>query len=153
MYTTTLLRDDTEGNREFYWSSLGADKTLNNSSKTSLKKQLSNAIYCKGTLLTYISKGATYLPLTNEIYYLEFLPSANIEIILPKPNKMLDWVVLCLGTTESFSEINLDNNPKIKVRSMGREHIMGFNEPLLCDLPFMSLRLTYTDHSNGWVIT
>ena len=153
MYTTTLLRDDAEGNREFFWSSLGADKTLSSFNKNFLKKELSNAIYYNGQLLTYISKGANHLPFVNQIYYLEFLPRSNIELVLPKPNKMLDWVVLHLGTTESFSKINLDNKPKIKVLTKDNDRIMGFNEPLHCDIPFMSLRLTYTDHSNGWVIT
>jgi hypothetical protein len=30
---------------------------------------------------------------------------------------------------------------------------MGLDEPLLCDMPFMSLRLTFLGDVDGWVIT
>jgi len=101
-----------------------------------------------------VSNGDVLLKHLNHIYCLEYMP-VNCDIILPDNPKRLDWVVLHYepGTIADFkyNEIKKDFQ-KFVIRSK-KERIMGLDENLYCDMPFVSLRFTYIDKQDGWVIT
>ena len=96
---------------------------------------------------------------TNEIYHLVHILSRpsnkradNVDIVLPKVKNITDWVVLFYDQDQSIYSVFDDNFSKIKLYGNG-SRIMGYDEPLICDVPFMSLRLTYVNDVDGWIIT
>lgn len=98
-----------------------------------------------------ISLGKVYLNNANEIYSLEHIPG-NADIVLPKANRILDWVVLWYDQDRAIANVSFERHSKLKIYGNGAR-IMGYDEPLVCDMPFMSLRLTYLSDSEGWVVT
>lgn len=101
-----------------------------------------------------ISKGALNLPFANQIYFMEYLPH-NCDLILPKAININDWVVLSYDQTTMALDITLEKSRKqtFKLYSTNSQRIMGLDEPLVCDMPFMSLRLTFLGDIDGWVVT
>jgi len=97
------------------------------------------------------SEGKVELSQSNDIFYLEYIP-CNIDIVLPIPNNVLSWVVLLYNIDNVLFDVSYDHYPKIKLYGNGKR-IMGLNEPMICDIPFSSLKLTFVDEVNGWIVT
>lgn len=101
--------------------------------------------------LFYIKKGEVFLRKVNQIYCLDYLPY-NADIVLPKPENIHDWVVLHYEQTTSSTVLSLERKGAIKIRGGGKR-IMGLDEHLVCDMQFLSLRLTFLGDVDGWVVT
>lgn len=101
--------------------------------------------------LFYINKGDVFLKQVNQIYCLDYIPY-NSDVILPKDIQLNDWIVLHYEQTTSATQVSQEKITKINIRGNGRR-IMGLDEPLLCDMPFMALRLTFLGDIDGWVVT
>lgn len=97
------------------------------------------------------NKGYYRLPKCNEIYNLHHIPG-NVDVILPKPQVYLDWIVLWYHQDQTIFQVSFEKHSCLKLYSNG-ERVMGLNEPMICDIPFMSLRLTYVGPVQGWVVT
>ena len=93
----------------------------------------------------------SYLTKTNEIFHLTHVVG-NVNLLLPKASQINDWVVLFYDQDQVLGEVETEAHSRIKVYGNG-ERIMGYDEPLVCDVPFMSLRLTYVNKIDGWIIT
>lgn len=104
-----------------------------------------------GVNLFYFSKGGVELKQTNQLYCLEHIPH-NTDLILPKNPNLHDWIVLFYEQTTIALDVSFDRLTKIKIRGNGKR-IMGFDEPLICDMPFISLRLTFMGDIDGWVVS
>jgi len=151
MYTTSVLRNDLDHHKEFMWSKYNADKVLSRNNQNKVGKQITGKMRYAGCIDAIISKGAVHLPLANEIYTLEALTKTSYDLVLPNNPKFLDWIVLSILTDDVITSVDFDQFPLIRIKS--KENIMSHNEDLICDVPFMSLRLTYTGVTDGWVIT
>lgn len=101
--------------------------------------------------LFHIERGEIFLKQTNQIYCLDFIPYSS-DIILPKHIQLNDWIILYYEQTTSATCVSNDKITKIKIHGNGHR-IMGFDEPLLCDMPFMTLRMTFLGDIDGWVVT
>ena len=99
----------------------------------------------------YFSDGSVHLTKPNTVYSMEYIPH-NTDLILPKDIQLCDWVALFYEQTTTLEVLTGDRLTKINIRGNGKR-IMGLDEPLLCDMPFMSLRLTFLGDVDGWVIT
>jgi hypothetical protein len=90
---------------------------------------------------------------TNTINKIKFEKNCPKEIILPEPSARYNWVVFEHGMADLVNIGEYDFSP-IVIRCIKNKHkIMGSYEPLICDIPFASLRLTYLDETLGWVLT
>ena len=98
-----------------------------------------------------ISKGKVYLGRANQIFCLEHM-QGNVDIVLPKPENILDWIVLWYDQDKTIFNVSYEKHSKIKLYGNGKK-IMGFDEPLICDIPFMTLRLTFVNDIDGWIVT
>ena len=74
----------------------------------------------------------------------------NIHAI--KNIQLFDWVSLFYEQTTALTKLSNEALTKINIRGNGNR-IMGLDEPLYCDMPFISLRLTFLGDVDGWVIT
>jgi len=99
----------------------------------------------------YTSKGDTVLKHLDFIYCLENMPY-NADIVLPKNPKPGSWIILHYEQQTVCVDLSMDKYTKFKLKGNG-ERIMGYDEDLMCDIPFISLRLTYLDKINGWLVT
>lgn len=153
MLKTVLLTNE---NAEFKdYCALNVDY-LNNEKFLRPKQKIFNDIMIKrqGRINCpnfYFTKNEVFLKKTNEIYNIEYIPYSN-DIVLPKKIQLLDWVVLFYEQTTSMLSVSHEALAKIKIFGNG-QRIMGLDEPLICDLPFMSLRLTFLGDVDGWVVT
>jgi len=99
----------------------------------------------------YFSDGSVYLKAPNELYVLEHI-THKTDLILPRDIQINDWVVFIYDQKTSLTEVSHDKITPIKIHGNGRR-IMGLDEPLICDMPFMSLRLSFLGDIDGWVVT
>jgi hypothetical protein len=99
----------------------------------------------------YFSDGSVYLQSPNTVYSLEYIPY-NTDLILPKNIQLFDWISLFYEQTTALTKLSNEALTKINIRGNGNR-IMGLDEPLYCDMPFISLRLTFLGDVDGWVIT
>lgn len=89
----------------------------------------------------------------NTTYKIDFNISLTREYCLPKAQNFNNWIVFEHQFGANIvNNLNFDNYSPITIRSETQK-IMGTYEPLICDVPFYSLRLSYIDHNVGWVIT
>jgi len=151
MFSTTVLKDDLDHNKQFLWTKSFENKVLSVKDKVKTNRDVATKIRFEGSLITYISAGAVQLPLSNKIYTLENITRASYDLLLPKNPKFLDWIVLSVLTDDVITSVDFDQFPLIRIKS--KDNIMSHNEDLVCDVPFMSLRLTYTGVTDGWVLT
>lgn len=100
--------------------------------------------------LFFFSDGSVQLSETNQIYSLEHLPE-NTDLILPKNPKLMDFIVLYYEQSTSAAIVSFDKKTRIKLYGNGNR-LMGLDEPLICDMPFMSLKLVFAGEIEGWVI-
>lgn len=98
------------------------------------------------------SDGKVFLERTNDIYWLEHLKDTR-DIVLPKNPKFLDWVTLYHEQhTIALYLTKTNKRGNIKIYGEG-SRIMGYDEPLVCDMDFLSLKFIYVNDIEGWVIT
>ena len=98
------------------------------------------------------SQGCINLPKTNEFYWIpEYEKNITIDVVLPPDPKMHDWVVLFYNLTSVAGEVTMEDPLRMKLISKHR--LMGLDEPMLCDIPFSSLRLTFVGDIDGWIVT
>ena len=93
----------------------------------------------------------SHLVKANEIFHLTHVVG-NVNLVLPKASQINDWVVLFYDQDQVLRDVETEAHSRIKVYGNG-ERIMGYDEPMICDIPFMSLRLTYVNKIDGWIIT
>lgn len=100
--------------------------------------------------LFFFSDGTVELTKPNELYCLEHIPE-NTDLILPKNPNLMDFVVLFYEQSTSAAIVSFDKLTRIKLYG-NRNRIMGLDEPLVCDMPFMSLKLVFGGDIDGWII-
>lgn len=94
--------------------------------------------------LPYTSQLYTVLP-ANQIFY---LPHDKYDFLLPKNPNHGDWVVFWRDPMS----VSWDNFAPVRIWGNG-SRIMQCDEPLICDIPFLSIRLNYINPDYGWVLT
>lgn len=151
MFRTQFLVNEDEG-----WKDFSSNNTFQLSSKRidlQLRKQTLAEIHQRTTSVQMFSfsSGAVELKYPNTLYCLEHLP-ANTDLLLPKSPNLQDWVVLFYEQTTLATKVSREKLTKIKIRGNGKR-IMGLDEHLVCDMPFMSLRLTFLGDMDGWVVS
>lgn len=101
--------------------------------------------------ISYNSLTDSLLSNVNTSYRINFDKSLSKEYWLPKAKNFNNWITL-INDLPSTILINYDDWKSITIKAEGQK-IMGSYEPLVCDIPFYTLRLSYIDHTTGWVIT
>lgn len=150
MIKTTFLSNEDYNFKEFH--SFNVFTTTGFSFNPYKKQKIVNDIINKTCQIIpfYIKSGEVFLKHVNFIYCLEDV-KYNTDIVLPSNPKPTDWLVLYYEQTTAF---NLTNEKFTKILlKRNKERIMGYDEDLVCDIPFLSLRLTYLDKQNGWLVT
>lgn len=151
MIKTVFLNLEEEGVKVF--NSLNVfDVTkhkLNAKNRIKILHEISNET--KNINMFFFSDGSVELKQCNQIYCLEHIPY-NTDLLLPKKPNLMDWVLLFYEQTTTAIDVSFDKITKIKLRGNGNR-IMGLNENLICDMPFMSLRMTFLGDTDGWVVT
>lgn len=146
-----LDKEDNETNKSF--NALNSyslsSKRLSSSNRVKVNQEI--VLKTLNTESFRISEGKINLHKANEIYCLEHIPG-NVDVVLPKTKRLLDWVVLWYDQDRVIFNVSHEKHSKIKIYGNG-SRIMGLDEPLLCDMPFMSLRLTYVNDIDGWIVT
>lgn len=74
------------------------------------------------------------------------------ELYIPPPSKIGDWVCLMYKYGSGIMKLSLGCTRPLKLVPHNKNYIMGMKEPLNCDIDFITLKLTYINHSDGWVI-
>jgi hypothetical protein len=151
MYKTIFLTDEDYNFKEL--NSLNVKYlSFEKVSKKIPEKKIHNEITKKTFHSNFFSfsQGNVYLNQLDHVYILEFMPHSS-DIILPKNPKTSNWIVLFYSQLDIIHNISYDKKTPILLRGNGQK-IMGLNEPLLCDIPFVSLKLVYLDNFSGWVI-
>lgn len=151
MFNTRFLNKEGDG-----WKNFNSSNAFELSSKRidyNLRRNTVLDISRKTTSvqLFSFSSGRVDLHYTNQLYCLEHMPE-NTDLVLPKNPNLHDWIVLFYEQTTLAVDVSFDRLTKIKIRGNGKR-IMGLDEPLLCDMPFMSLRLTFIGDIDGWVVS
>ena len=157
MFRTQFLFDENEGIKGF--SGLNVFSLSSKRVTPLIRRKVFNDITsggfnsktAVGIQMFSFSNGSVELKKTNELYCLEHLPLST-DLLLPKNPKLMDWVVLFYEQTTILDNVSHDRLTKIKIRGNG-QRIMGLDEHLLCDMPFMSLRLVFLGDIDGWVVS
>lgn len=105
----------------------------------------------KNPHMFWFNNGDVQLKNVNEIYCIDHI-NDNADLILPGSPKPNDWILLFYEQTTMILNVSHDSSSRIRINGNG-ERIMGYDEPLVCDIAFSSLRLTFIDKMNGWVLT
>jgi len=156
MFKTVFLVDQDEASKTLTSKGVSAITAKKVGNKTAVK--MTNEILRKTHPFFYHvypfvwSKGDIKLPKTKEFYWIpEHEQNTTIDIVLPENPEIGDWVVLFYNLTSIAGEVTMVDPLKMKLRSKHR--IMGYDEPMMCDIPFSSLRLTFLNAIDGWVVT
>jgi hypothetical protein len=152
MIRTTLMVDQYE-DRHKTFSHLDiakkSSKRLTLANRFNMVRDLSSKT---GSLFRFdVPNTQSHLVKPNEIFHLTHVVG-NVNLVLPRASKMNDWIVLFYDQDQVLRDVETEAHSLIKVYGNG-ERIMGYDEPLVCDVPFMSLRLTYVNKIDGWIIT
>lgn len=151
MIQTVFLNQQEEGIKFFNSRNLFdlTEKRLNKNNRIKIAR---NVIKKTNSInMFFFSDGSVELSKCNEIYCLEHIPY-NTDMILPKTPRLMDWILLYYEQTTVAVNVSHERITRIKLRGNGNR-IMGLDEPLVCDMPFMSLRLTFLGDIDGWVVT
>ena len=154
MFNTVLLVGENEFSRDYSASpvkSIIREKRVL-TPKMQLKTIVEENSRTRGHTTFRFSDGKVFLDQANEIYWIEHLKDTR-DIVLPKKPKFLDWVTLY--HEQHTIALHLTKNNKrgnIKIYGEG-SRIMGYDEPLVCDMDFLSLKFIYVNDIEGWVIT
>lgn len=151
MIQTTFLIDEQDGSKKF--NSLNVyNITKSAFNYTNRKIQYNNILSkTRGCQDFSFNKGETFLKKSNEIYYIDYT-DINADLVLPRSPSALDWILLIYEPHILGRDLTIDDIGKIKIYGNG-SRIMGLDEPLICDMKFMSLRLTFINPTDGWIIT
>jgi hypothetical protein len=156
MFKTVLLVDQDENSKTY--TARGIKNVTGSKVGAKVANKVAKEILFKTHPLFYhacpfvFSEGHIQLPKTNEFYWLpEYENRTSIEVLLPSNPQISEWVVLFYNLTGMAGLVSLEDPCVIVLKSKHR--IMGFDEPLRCDIPFSSLRLTFMGDINGWVVT
>ena len=152
MINSMFLIDQTDDmNKKFY--NLSAPKISNSKISKSDRFTINKQIIIKSVNPNafHITKGQVKLNEKNQIYCLEHI-QGNVDIVLPKADNIFDWIVLFYDQDRIVKNVSNERHSRIKLYGNG-SRIMGLDEPMICDVPFMSLRLTYVNDIDGWIIT
>jgi|OM-RGC.v1.024422813 hypothetical protein len=150
MITTRILVDADKGWRSYSGKKIAkfVRKKLNLLDNT-LQTQLAG-FFGKHQLFS-IDRGMVDLDDVNYLYNLDYIPHSS-DLRLPENPVPGNWVSLYYNQEDMALSINFDEQTKIKIHGRG-ENIMGYSEPLVCDVQFSCIKLTYVDKQNGWVLT
>lgn len=150
MFNTVFLENEDENSKTFSRLNVNqhASKVLNYDQKKVFLEKIGDAAGRIG--LFFFSDGSYEIKRVNQIYCLEHVP-LNTDLLLPKYPKLMDWVVLYYEQTTIITKVSGEKITKIKLNGNGNR-IMGLDEPLLCDMAFMSLRLCFMGSIEGWVV-
>lgn len=88
---------------------------------------------------------------SNQVYCLEHV-GVNADLVLPKNPKKDDWVLLYYEPTTMYQKVSFDVKRNITIYG-NKKRIMGYDEPLICDMEFSSLRLSFIDDIIGWMVS
>lgn len=151
MIKTVFLTQEDDGSKTF--NSLNVFDLTKNKLKINERIKIVSDISnkAKNIDMFFFSDGSVELKKCNQIYCLEHIPH-NTDMILPKKPNLMDWVLLYYEQTTTVLNVSYDKPTKINLRGNGNR-IMGLDEKLICDMPFMSLRLTFLGDIDGWVVT
>lgn len=144
MFKTSFLTQETQDNNKAF-SSIKISKIAKTQLPTMQK--VDNPIFNTFTF----TKGSLELPTVNTVYNLEFV-ELNTDLILPKSPKPDDWVVIYYDNMVIIDQVSFDTKTPIKIYG-NRNRIMGLDEALICDMPFMALRFQYVDLALGWILS
>ena len=154
MFNTVLLTGENEYSRDYSTAPvknfLKEKSVLKPAMKFKTQVEESRRVF--GHENFRFSDGKVFLTRSNDIYWLEHVKE-NRDIVLPKDPKFLDWVTLY--HEQHTIALHLTSNNKrgdIKIYGEG-SRIMGYDEPLVCDMDFLSLKFIYVNDIEGWVIT
>lgn len=153
MLKTILLTHEDDVSKTFSYDAV--DSLVSGVIGRSIKQKVVPDIMQKTmrTNMFFFRNGDIELKRCNEVYAIDFVQEST-DLILPKAPSIHDWVLLHYGPTIIAKSISNQShqNPRIKISGNG-ERIMGYDEPLICDVAFSSLRFIYLDKSNGWAIS
>lgn len=154
MFKTQFLTDEREGMKSF--NALNTYQVSSKRITPEMRAQTFGEISqtTRRTIGYRVSSGNVYLPFTNRLYCIEHLPYHS-DIVLPKALNILDWVVLFYEQTTLALNVSREYGQRqtFKLYSTDKQRIMGLDEPLNCDMPFMSLRLTFLGDIDGWAVS
>jgi hypothetical protein len=151
MLRTVFLNREEEGIKTF--NSLNVFDLTKKKLKTTKRVKIASeiSIMSRRIDMFFFSDGSVELKKCNQIYCLEHIPY-NTDMFLPKKPNLMDWILLYYEQTTTALDVSFDRITKINLRGNGNR-IMGLDEKLICDMPFMSLRLTFLGDIDGWVVT
>lgn len=151
MIGTVFLADQTDVSKTL--SSLNvlelSSKRLTSDQRNIIHSSAASKTLCSESFK--ISTGRVDLYQSNQIFNLEHIPG-NVDIVLPKAKNILDWIVLWYDQDRTIFNVSYDRHSKVKIYGNGAR-IMGLDEAMVCDMPFMSLRLTFVNNIDGWIVT
>jgi len=150
MITTRLLVNADQGYRQYSGNGISRNirKKLNlrdNSAHVGLAGFLGR--HC----LFSIDNGMVDLDDVNFLYNLDYIPYKS-DLRLPKDPQPGDWISLYYNQEDMALKLNFDQTTMIKIHGRGNR-IMGYDEPLVCDMQFSSLKLLFVDTTQGWVLS
>lgn len=152
MFRTQFLIEQTNDHEKTF-SSLNVFEVSSKKINFDIRKKVFFDINQK-TIINNLFKfndGSVELKKLNELYCLEYVP-LKTDLILPKNPNLHDWVVLFYEPQTAVFDVSMEKKPLIKIRGNGKK-IMCLYEPLLCDIPFLSLRLTFLGDADGWIVS
>lgn len=146
MFNTVFLKDEDDFSKAYKSKTITTQK-IN-------KKYLASSIVDSALNWRFdyfsFSSGRVELHKTNFIYFLEYMPEKS-DIVLPKNPNLMDWVLLCYSSSDMAFNLNFDRITQMKIYG-NKNRIMGFDEPLTCDMQFSSLRFSFAGDIDGWII-
>jgi hypothetical protein len=151
MLRTVFLKEEELGIKVF--NSLNVFNLTKNKLKTKERIKIASeiSVMSRRVDMFLFNDGSVELKKCNQIYCLEHIPY-NTDMLLPKKPNLMDWVLLYYEQTTAALDVSYEKITRIKLRGNGNR-IMGLDEHLVCDMPFMSLRLTFLGDVDGWVVT
>jgi len=154
MFNTVLLIGEQEHSRDYSAHPVNSfikDKNII-TPKMKLKTDVEQSVRTSNHESFNFSAGKVFLTRVNDIYWIEHLKDTR-DIVLPKNPKFLDWITL-YHEQHTIALYLTKNNKRGNITIYGEgSRIMGYDEPLVCDMDFLSLKLIYVNDIEGWVIT
>lgn len=149
--TSFLLEQKEDLNKSFSPLSVNSlsSKRLDNENRLRMHKEIAYKVFDMDAF--DLSEGMITIKKPNSIISLQYI-EGNIDVVLPEASKLFDWVLLLYDQDNLIYNVSIFNKSKIKIHGNGKR-IMGLDEPMICDMAFMSLRLTYVNDIDGWIVT
>jgi hypothetical protein len=151
MLRTNFLISEAEGNKSFSNGNI-FELTVNKlpfSDRKHLAKEIGQKAQTSQEWLFFNYTNLELKP--NQVYCLEHI-KVNADLILPKNPKKNDWVFLYYEPTTLYKNVSFDVKKNITIYG-NKKRIMGYDEPLICDIEFSALRLSFIDDIVGWMVS